>query len=487
MKGRPLYTLSLVLASVCLGLYLGRLVNTWSLQTAVVHVQWQRYSHGEREPFEEARGHLPTRLSLEKQQRNSEQPRSGSVINVSPRLVNLLHSLQLTCHSGSEGLLPKKYERFLQYLDEYATFHRDSVTSDETPTLVWLCDAYQHCGGLADRMKGITYSLLVAMFTRRRLQLSWGGSLYGEQTYLKPNAIDWTVPSEQFGEVGYYSEDYFAFDPNLETGLHFLHLFSVLGGIGIDVSVEDLEHSLRLIAESNSSSNKVIILSTNLEPNALMNRTKNLGQQWIIDGLKQYGLYQLSFQDLDDLVGIVFRYLFQFTDELIAELSSARGVLGISEHQKYTGVHLRTGFAGSPSQETVDHPKLIRTKQEWERVLNCAVKTADSLLGQTSVLFLATDSSLVKHLAIAEHGSRFRTLDNTLIHLDRMEKYPHEPFQNETEGTLSTWIDFLLLAESYAQVRTDSGFPFAAGQLCSLPPTRTYNGLWCLPEVQFYH
>ena len=67
-------------------------------------------------------------------------------------------------------------------------------------------------------------------------------------------------------------------------------------------------------------------------------------------------------------------------------------------------------------------------------ILKCAVTTANQWLGPSSLLFLATDSPLVKHLAVTKYGGRFRSLDNTLLHIDRMENYPHDLLQNETEG-----------------------------------------------------
>ena len=254
-----------------------------------------------------------------------------------------------------------------------------------------------------------------------------------------------------------------------------LHMFSVLGGIGIDLSLEDLNETLDVI---NSLQPNKVVLTTNLEPSALLNKTKCVHQQWITDGLQQTGLASLSPEDLDNTVGIIFRYLFQITDQLLVEVGIARETLGL-ERQNYTGVHIRTGFAGLSQQESVKHPKLIRNPTDWEVILKCAVTTANQWLGPSSLLFLATDSPLVKHLAVTKYGGRFRSLDNTLLHIDRMEKYPHDLLQNETEGTLSMWVDLILLAEAFALVRTDSGFALAAGQLCSLPQNRTVNGLYC--------
>ena len=475
---RLLYTLCLTVAGVSLGFFLSQLLWPWPLPELGQDVEWQLYGD----------------LDLETQRRwNSSEQRqvrdrnslkwNSERLGMTEGLQEGLQRLQLSCHSGEEGILLHKYGTFLQSLDEYAVFHREAGQKEGVRTLMWMCDAYEYCGGLADRLKGITFSLLVAMFTRRRLLLSWGSSVFGEQSFVKPNMIDWFVPTEKIEETVFYDLTYLTdsesdASEDIMQKYFFFSMFSILGGIGVDRSVEELELSLSMLNDKLTN----IALTTNLDPSDLKNRTKSAGQQWIIEGLRRHGLDHLSSQEIKELVGIVFRYLFQFTDELIANVNSAHRVLGLG-HQKYVGVHIRTGFAGSPSQETVKHPKLIRKMQDWEAILKCAVDTSRSLLGPTSVIFLATDSTLVKRIAVDKYDSQVKTLDNTLTHLDRMDKFPHEPYKNESEGTLASWVDFILLAEAYLQVRTNSGFSAVAGQLCMLPSSRAFNGLLCVTEA----
>ena len=473
-RTRLLYTLCLTVAGISLGFYLSKLL--WRLpELQDQDVKWQLYGDPE--------GHWSTR-SNEQRQLPSQLKRSPGRVGVAKELQEGLQKLQLSCHPGEEGILQRKYRRFLQSLDEYAVFHREAGEKEGLRTLMWMCDVYQYCGGLADRLKGITFSLLVAMFTRRKLLLSWGSSLFGEQSFLKPNMIDWFVPAEKIEKTVFYDLTYtYEFESDNYKGyedmqqVFFLHLYSVLGGIGVDKSVEELDWSLGVLDGKLSA----LALTTNLQPSDLKNRTKNAGQQWIIRGLGKHGLAHLSSQEINDLVGIVFRYLFQLTDDLIANVDSAHRVLGLG-HQKYVGVHIRTGLAGSPLQETVKHPKLLKQKKDWVNILKCAVDISTNHLGPSSVIFLATDSTLVKRIAVDKYGGQIRTLDNTVAHLDRMDKFPHTPYKNESEGTLASWVDFILLAESYLQVRTNSGFPAVAGQLCMLPPSRVIHGLHCVAE-----
>lgn len=415
----------------------------------------------------------------------------------------LLHTgTPLSCHTGERELISRKYERFLKTLFDYVSFHKKTgETKGNTRTLVWQCTQLEYCGGLVDRLKGITYALLLAMFSRRRLILYWGGP---EHVFLQPNMIDWTNDTlyDYLGQYDVFKdydneeeEDVLVFEKKQPTwkgtdeydgdgGDEYIHnsvaavrMFSILGDFGIDISEEDLRYNLELIG----SRVETVTLSTNLEPSTLLSARKTAHQKWIKDGLRWNGLISLSHTDFSNVVGIAFRYLFRIKQELLMEVANARSVLGL-DGALYTGVHIRTGFAGSnDSHEMIKHPKLIREEDDWEAILKCAISTADTFLGYGSLLFLATDSVLVKHMAVSEYGARIRTLDNSLVHLDKMAKIPYS-YKNHTEGILTSWVDFLLLAEAFAHVRGSSGFPWAAGTLCSLPNEKLINGTLCAPE-----
>ena len=444
-------------------------------------------------------------------------------------------SWPLNCHPGRQGF--GKYERFAKALQDYADFHQKtspklkSNQTDQSRVLVWQCSALDYCGGLVDRMKGITYSLLLAIFSRRRLIINW------DDRFIQPNLINWKddvvydvlksvdkeaiakldninsskkqesnsnskhnedelynlaeqdgmVKTDDKDKADYFdAEDEYAFVDSVKMELTSkldtlseypfeFRMFSILGGTGIDNSLDDIIYKLSTV----ESPRKYVFLSTNLEPCTLKDTYKNGNQKWIMDGLKWVGLYHLSPDDIDKVVGIVMRYLFRLKDSLVEEVERASHTLALS--QPYTSLHIRTGFAGSKQlHETIQLPKFVREKERWANMIKCAVETADSFLGSSSPIMLATDSRIIKHMAVTKYGGRFRTLDNTLLHIDKMNKIPHRLRGREMEGVVFTWVDILLLAESHVQVGGTSGYFWAAGQLCRLPSERIINADTCV-------
>lgn len=468
--------------------------------------------------------------------------------SVSPGFQHKLESSwPLLCHSGLEGLFPVNYERLAKVLEDYASFHDKTSPAlinnrtNEARVLIWQCSTLDYCGGLTDRMKGITYSLLLAIFSRRRLIINW------DDTFLEPNLIDWTddlvyeilknvtnestnrfgkfnsslehksdsnsneyqdksdyqaeqvhkqkldQPAEQDDQPDYFDYiDEYSFADSVRGEIYSklsslseypyeFRMFSIIDGTGIDNSEDDIIYTLSTIG----GTAKYVFLNTNLEPSTLSDAYKSGGQKWIRDGLKWAGLEHLSPEDIDNVLGMAMRYLFRLKDELLREVERAGRTLALS-NQLYTSLHIRTGFAGSMhAQENVQMPKLVRDKQSWTDMLKCAVKTANSLLGTSSPILLATDSKIVKHMAVTQYGSRFRTLDNMLLHIDKMDKIPHPLQESEVEGLTSTWVDMLLLAESHVQVGGTSGFIWAASLFCYLPNERRISADTCASDSQY--
>ena len=362
-----------------------------------------------------------------------------------------LQILPITCHPGSEGLFPRKYDKLLQTLAEYAVFHSTSRTGRTARPLIYKCGPGDLCGGLGDRLRGIVYTLLLAVFSGRRLLLHWGMP-NGENVYLKPNLINW-VPEKSDTEN--------------------MTVFTVM-----DSGQSNVESAIKTIG-MNTSVN--VALNTNLELELI--KTLEFKPEWLIDGLKRTGLDVLSNTDINAIFGIAFRYLFGFTSDVLHEVNKARFLLGL-DTQKYVAVHIRTGFVGSylEQSDSANTMKCIRKKEQWEQMLRCAASVANTSTGSNSSIFLATDSKLVKDLATKISGVRYRTLDVVLTHVDRMNKNSG-PNEAESKGLLSVWVDYLLLAQSYIRVRAGSdwirgsGFDLGSGHLCGLPRDRIFRGL----------
>ena len=373
-----------------------------------------------------------------------------------------LQILPIKCSPGSEGLFPSKYEKLLLSLTEYATFHREV---SDAPQLIWRCGHCQliwicgHCGGLADRLRGITYTLLLAVFSRRRLLLHWGMP-NGEDVYLKPNLIDWVTN-----------------ESNTENAVYF-QVMDSMSHANIPSAMEAIGSTLGKIA-----------ISANFELDAVNKQVSR--PRWLIDGLNRTGLDVLTNKEINEIFGIAFRYLFQMGRDLSLIVNSAKDVLGL-DIGKYVAVHIRTGFVGSGRPEAWSQGKFIGRKQ-WEKMLMCAVSMANSSVGSDSPIFLATDSKKVKDLAVRMYDSRYKTLNVTPTHLDKLPKYsgPNIPAM---VGLLSTWVDFFLLAQSYVLVKagndwiSGSGFGVAGSQLCGIPRDRRIDGREnCISEDKLSH
>ena len=241
------------------------------------------------------------------------------------------------------------------------------------------------------------------------------------------------------------------------------------GKIANDVSSQDMQYYQRVIG-SNSTN---VIITTNLEPSALLDPQRSGDQEWIRSGLVWTGLSHLTPAELDNVVGLVFRFLFRIDDKVLEEMQVALGVLGLQS--PYTALHLRTGFAGMAHQELKRHPKLMHDTSDWHSGLQCALSVADKMTGDngSGLVFLATDSNLVKDLATAKYGHRVHTLRNSLIHVDKVAKQSHVVSTDEAEGMVVVWVELLLLARAEVLVRGESGYSWTAGLLCGLNDNRT--------------
>ena len=301
------------------------------------------------------------------------------------------------------------------------------------------------------------------MITQRRLSISWPGSQFGEQSFLENNAIDWLdVPPHRAVDREFALKSLFP------------------GHFGLSKRPLYVKNFTETLAGNRT---KMIALSTNLCPRALTDRPPIRESKTISSGLNWLGLENFSVHEIDALTGLAFRFLFQFNSKLITEVDRAREVLGLNKWERYAAVHIRSGFVGVPGvSDQHGHPKLTPHTGDWLRTLHCAVKVSDELLGNSSLLFLATDSFLVKQFAVEKFGSRIRTLNNSLIHTDFLQKYPHSPSADEVEGVLTLWVEFILLAESSVQIRGASGLPAIAGHVCSIPSSRVFNGIHCTSE-----
>ena len=113
--------------------------------------------------------------------------RSGDV--AVKELVRGLESSQVYCHTypENEGVIQRKYAKFLEVLAIYTAFHKQKKNGEGTKRLIWICDVSKACGGLADRVRGVAYALILAMFVPEGVDFGlaqqpvWGAKLSATQ------------------------------------------------------------------------------------------------------------------------------------------------------------------------------------------------------------------------------------------------------------------------------------------------------------------
>ena len=388
----------------------------------------------------------------------------------------------LFSHPGPEGLFRRKYSRLLQLLIDYTTLHDQLHGNTTSRTLTWWCSIHSYCGGLGDRVRGVAYALLLAIFSRRRLVIYWEDQPEGQ--YLAPHMINWQDKA-LYDFLRLIDGNNNA--PPLQDNFldPFLCQFQVIldnGKLKNDVDFTDMAYYQRVIGSNTTH----VVVSTNLEPSSLLDPQRYGDQEWIRAGMRWSNLAHLTATELDNIVGLVFRYLFTVPDKLWAEVYFASEVLGLRPPRPYVALHLRTGFAGMGSQEELArHPKLEHSVSVWNSSLDCAVHTADAYLGVHSPVFLATDSDLVKDIALAKYGARIHTLKSPLVHLDKFSRDPPvELSVREKEGVLVVWVEFLLLAQAEILVRGESGYSWIAGLVSGMHGNRTVSTKHCTPIWQ---
>ena len=371
-------------------------------------------------------------------------------------VLKVLHVLQVTCQSRplvETEELGKTFAKFLIALKNYTVFHALERKKLSAKRLLWVCD--NGCGGIADRMKGIAYALMLAMFSRRVLHLDWDPQQgLSELAFLEPNAIDWHLMQEE-REKAYLRDNH-----------HFYIKSSTRNGVAKNLH--------KLLEATKKESLQWVAVTTNIQPGTLADI---VGYEWINNGMASLSLNDCSIRDLNiNLIGLAFRYLFKFSSYLLQEVRAARRVLGL-EHTGYVGLHVRTGFEGSEQHE--NHPNLFTKPRQWSESISCAYRYAAQHFGNEVPIFLATDSKQVKGMVGPEYRGQIRCLHNVVLHVGKLKKLHNKTKAQVKESLFSVWVELILLAESHSLVRGDSGYAFLAQSLCFMPKERTVSTLTC--------
>ena len=358
------------------------------------------------------------------------------------------------------------FQEVHRILESYTTFHKSQVekaiAGQPVNSLTWYC--IKGCGGIGDRMKGMYAAFLLALVMNRTFFIYQSEEIQ-KTMYIEPNAIDWRPVNgriimhadetlERFGYT-YWQQKLFGDSDNFHTVIDRM----------------TLKHSVFV-----SSKRDITRLTKDIS-------RSSLGQN---SPLRRVLLSLLQKQYLHCLLSIIHQYLFQVPQQVVREAASALAVLNLHP-QNFVSVHIRTGFMNSwlgeivlPSRDFYSGVRFARTQASWRGMIDCALRIADSVLGNHSLLLVSSDDQEPKDWAVAAYGARIRIWDNHPVHVAHFSLTAASATEN---ALLQNWIELAVMAQSRAMVKIPSGFSDVASHMCSMSPELLYTysiaDKWC--------
>ena len=391
-------------------------------------------------------------------------------------------------------------------LKNYTQFHKrkleqlKSSNATNVRTLTWTCSRLT-CSGVGDQLFRIQFFLLTAMMSDRVFIINWDWNMRRVIGFLIPNEIEWDyrnpgICTEKCSQNTYSSK-------------------SILGW-----TKEEME----IFGEAIFSSEKDIIVAGTLFATTMFIGNISYGDL-IIKGMEKLGVFQLLQEDRKNAVHIdhqlfwynildslgitsilelpqmgsgqahvtypwwymshlLMRYLFKFPASLLDQVDDLQKKLGLHQ-KKYLAVHLRTGFLGTPDVEPWFNRykfqgwKFFWNEEDWDCVLEHSLKLGDELIGRGSLIYVSTDTHLVKRRIREKFANEKRfvfadlTQTHSRAHLVNCDRDP------------TMWLEFFLLGRAHAFVHSYSSFAINAGFVKPTPHQLhswiIYNkGLKCL-------
>jgi hypothetical protein len=343
------------------------------------------------------------------------------------------------------------------WIKDYIEFHRskvkDGVLAEDTQWIEWYCayDRYdklknksiRHCGGLADRIKGIQQSLLLGIVTNRvSLLEEWEVPAHPLTTFLEPNLIDWTARPKNVNDV----EHVHAYklrpvnQPELANAIH-----DDICSFAVPKNTSDWTNHFQGIRYTGK-------YCTRQPAIARAKCLHNLGHP------------KGTIKSDRNIKRTLFWTLFRFsaaTSELANQLRSPR----ISKPDYYIAAHIRTGDGADFEDHLKDH-----TETSWEEYSQCITIMQDAMQtqcgGGTShrpPVYLASDSDMAKAYIQKQHPE----VQIGSVEIEHVDK-PGE--QNHTAAFGAAMAEFKILTDSTCLIFHTSGFSRLARDFSRLEP-----------------
>lgn len=343
---------------------------------------------------------------------------------------------------------------FPQILAEYATWHvtaRQCLLSpsceDKPNVLVW--HFLERSGGLGDRIRGIRFSFILAVLTRRVFFISWKINPIAPfplTAAMLPNLVDWRLPTSVSALASSFSQTVYNY--SLKMSENNLVVFQVASGkppvLHATIPLEVSNNAVHLFEKrpfvivSNTFSRTLFPLCARLLVRA--------GDMSPIDP-----------NEADRLLTTMLFRPSQSVSQLVKERTR------FPKNIPFIGVHVRLGTDVYEGKSKRFSKLKVNETITAEHLFECALRvdTAD-----TKQVFLASDSQRFKTLFEKmgrERGIHVQTVHRTAMHVGSTRGSMKENGMNERcEAFLDAFADVFALAGAHAMVTTGSSFSYTA-------------------------
>lgn len=346
-------------------------------------------------------------------------------------------------------------------IQEYVDWHARMYSclsykncSEEPKILIWRCpfDLSNKCSGLGDRFRGIQFSVLLAILTKRVFFIEWPGEPYPFTDVVQPSVINWKVPRginyKNWGVVAHYrwpDLNWLSCPSEIKCS-SFSTFQSKAFGVVTDATNMEKADLMGIFSEIPNLS--IYTTATGDSTNKLFNNNYLVeSKQDIIP----------STVGIMNLYKVLLKILFRPSSGVWQKMKGYGLLRGIYSH--YMAIHLRTGtdigeqklprFRSFPNEE-------LLVKQLFE----CLDKFSDSESLHLPI-FLASDSATFKKKFMKEGRKRsIPVISNFIspIHISKLGKRERAPGAESWKKFINLYVEFFGIANAVRIIGNRSGF-----------------------------
>ncbi len=219
------------------------------------------------------------------------------------------------------------------WLQNYFSWHReqtetDNSTSNATKYMVVTCLDYDKCGGFSDRLRALPFFLLAGNVTQRAICIHWTKP-YGLEEFFEPppGGIDWRCPDVVGDSLDRGKKSQYQSIPYREFG----------NDRGFTSMVHSAENTFQQLKELDGERFVLVRLK-----DQDFNRINELNSIFQAHSYREEMPLLSAWQHVE-LMGDIFRVMFQPVEQVSRRVNETMSTLGLKEND-FTSMHIRARY-----------------------------------------------------------------------------------------------------------------------------------------------